>query len=184
MFTYDVRNRETSEQWLDSAGKPIYTFQFTYDAAGELTSASDPDSSYTYTYDLLGRQTSVITQGTPGVPEVALSYGYDRDGNTLTVSDTINGIADGTEGMTYDTLNRETADHANRQRCGQRAGQPEVRPGQRDKQHRPLRGCGRDARVASTSYMYNKDGLPTAQTDCQGHEDLASIAGPMMTTIG
>ena len=61
-------------------GKPIYTFQFTYDAAGELTSATSPDSSYAYTYDLLGRQTTVDNRGTPGVPEVTLSYTFDSRG--------------------------------------------------------------------------------------------------------
>jgi hypothetical protein len=35
----------------------VNTLDFTYDAAGQMTSASDDNSSYDYTYDSLGRVT-------------------------------------------------------------------------------------------------------------------------------
>jgi RHS repeat-associated protein len=108
VYTYDSRNRQTSEQWLDATGAPIRTFRFTYDASGARTSASDPDSSYTFTDDANGRLTSVDNRGTPGVPDVVLSYDYDTAGNEVSVTDTINGQASGLQSMTYDPLNRMT----------------------------------------------------------------------------
>ncbi|MFQ4138137.1 peroxidase family protein [Nodosilinea sp. PGN35] len=107
-FTYDALNRQTQEQWLDGQGNLLRAQTLTYDAASQLTAASDPVSTYAYTYDLAGRLTSVTNAGTPGVPSVVLSYGYDAVNNLTTVTDTINGVQAGTETASYDALNRVT----------------------------------------------------------------------------
>jgi YD repeat-containing protein len=41
-----------------------------YDAASQLTSASDPDAALAYTRDNLGRVTSVDNNGTPGLEQI------------------------------------------------------------------------------------------------------------------
>jgi RHS repeat-associated protein len=105
-FTYDALNRETAENWLDNTGNPIRSITSTYDAAGQLTSVTDPDSTYKFSYDAKGRQIGVDNTGTPGVPNVLLNYTYDSEDNLLSVSDTINGEVKGTTAYTYDNLNR------------------------------------------------------------------------------
>ncbi|MEG4918861.1 hypothetical protein QUB12_38240, partial [Microcoleus sp. B7-D4] len=105
-FTYDALNRETAENWLNTTGNPIRTITSTYDAASQLTSIKDPDSTYQFSYDPKGRQIAVDNTGTPGVPNVLLNYTYDDEDNLLSVSDTINGAAKGNTAYTYDTLNR------------------------------------------------------------------------------
>lgn len=105
-FTYDALNRETAENWLNDTGNPIRSITSTYDAANQLTSVKDPDSTYQFSYDLKGRKIGVDNTGTPGVPNVLLNYTYDSGDNLLSVSDTINGAAKGTTAYTYDNLNR------------------------------------------------------------------------------
>ncbi|XHL98716.1 MAG: FG-GAP-like repeat-containing protein [Microcoleus anatoxicus] len=105
-FTYDALNRETAENWLNATNNPIRTITSTYDAANQLTSVKDPDSTYQFSYDPKGRQIAVDNTGTPGVPNVLLNYTYDDQDNLLSVKDTINGAAKGNTAYTYDTLNR------------------------------------------------------------------------------
>lgn len=107
-YLYDDLDRQTEEIWLDTAGNPIRTFSYTYDAADQLTAVRDPDSAYTYTYDLAGRLITVDNAGTPGVPNVLLTYTYDAVNNMLTVTDTIEGQVSGLEEYTYDALDRVT----------------------------------------------------------------------------
>ncbi len=107
-YTYDTDGRETNEEWLRSQGtvmQVIYTATYTYDQAGELTGASDPYSSYTYTYDKAGRETSVSNAGTPGVPTVTLSFGYDAFGNRTSLSDSLGGSIS----YAFDAANRLTS---------------------------------------------------------------------------
>jgi YD repeat-containing protein len=105
---FDALNRRTSEEWLDGSGTAIRTFRYSYDAAGQTTGASDPDSSYAYTYDLAGRPATVDNLGTPGVPNVVLSYAYDAAGNRISAADSIAGAARGVEAVRYDALVRVT----------------------------------------------------------------------------
>jgi YD repeat-containing protein len=107
-YDYDELNRQTREQWLYDQSGVLRTIAFDYDAASQLTSASDPDSTYTYTYDLAGRLATVDNTGPPGVPPVLLTYGYDDVNNLTSVADTINGVQAGTEDFAYDDLNRVT----------------------------------------------------------------------------
>jgi RHS repeat-associated protein len=107
-YDYDELNRQTQEEWLDDQANLLRTISFGYDAASQLTSASDPDSTYTYTYDLAGHLETVDNTGTPGVPAVVLIYGYDEVNNLTSVTDTLNGTPAGTETFSYDDLNRVT----------------------------------------------------------------------------
>ncbi|MCA9166627.1 MAG: VCBS repeat-containing protein [Planctomycetales bacterium] len=107
-FAYDNLNRQTAEEWFDLEGNLVRTLSFGYDAASQLLTANDPDSSYTYAYDKLGRTTSVDNVGTPVSPRVLLEYAYDAVGNRLSVHDSINGLASGLERFQYDGLNRTT----------------------------------------------------------------------------
>ena len=64
-----------------TAGTLVRTLSYTYDAASQLTAASDPDSSYAISYDNLGRVLTVDNNGTSGVPRVILTSAYDVVGN-------------------------------------------------------------------------------------------------------
>jgi RHS repeat-associated protein len=86
-YTYDQAGRETSQTWVNGN----YTANFAYNADGQLTSASDPFSSYSYSYNALGQETNVSNAGTPGVPTVTLNYSYDGFGNLSGVSDSLGG---------------------------------------------------------------------------------------------
>jgi RHS repeat-associated protein len=108
-FSYDALDRETTENWTDANGNSIRTISYTYDAASQLTSVQDLDSSYSYTYDLAGRLTSVDNAGTNGVPNVRLNYSYDAVNNLVSTVDTINGRVRGITAYTYDALNRAIA---------------------------------------------------------------------------
>ena len=113
LFAYDALNRETGEQWYDSSDNLSNVIAYTYDLDGELYTAGDDSSSYTYGYNSLGQQISVDnngsqTNGTPGVPDVVLGSAYDAAGNRTSLSATIGGTADFVNAYTYDDLNRQT----------------------------------------------------------------------------
>ena len=52
-----------------------------------MLTATDPDSTYTFTYDALNRLHTVDNAGTPGAPNVVLTYGYDAQGNVVLTQD-------------------------------------------------------------------------------------------------
>lgn len=108
-FTYDDLNRQTTEEWQDEFGTPEREITFAYDAVGQLLTATDPDSNFSYAYDDASRLTTVDTSGTPGAPDVMLAYTYDAVGNRLSATETIEGLINGTETFTYDALNRQTS---------------------------------------------------------------------------
>lgn len=86
-YAYDALNRLTSETWWDG-GSEVRRFDYTYDAAGRMLSAAGPDSAYEFTHDPdLDRLLSVTNAGTPGVPEVTLTYEYDAKGNVTSMRD-------------------------------------------------------------------------------------------------
>jgi RHS repeat-associated protein len=107
-FAYDALDRRTEERWLDGAGNPLRTFEFAYDAASQLLTATDPDSAYAYSYDAAGRTVGSTNAGTPGAPTVAFTFDYDAVNNLLARSDTIDGAASGMNAHQYDALNRPT----------------------------------------------------------------------------
>ena len=69
-----------------------------YDRAGRETSIKDAFSAYALTYDNADRLTGVDNNGTPGMPRVILTYGYDADGNRTGLDDNFNGLTS----YTYD----------------------------------------------------------------------------------
>ena len=105
-WTYDALNRTQQENWLDNGGNSVNNIAYTYDIASQLIAVDDANSSYQFTYDEKGRQTSVDNSGTPGAPNVKLSYNYDNLDNLLSVSETINGKEAGITNYSYDELNR------------------------------------------------------------------------------
>ena len=105
-FEYDGLNRQIAENWLDNQGNTIRTTTSEYDAASQLIATFDPDSAYAFDYDMLGRLIEVDNAGTPGVPNVILTYDYDYKGNIISVSDTIDGVAGATTTYDYDELDR------------------------------------------------------------------------------
>jgi RHS repeat-associated protein len=105
-FTYDALNRQTEENWLASNGSVIRSTQSFYDPLNQLVGLTDPSSSYSYSYDLNGRLKTVSNFGTPGVPTVLFTYGYDNTGNVTSVTEAINGVTSSTTAYTYDSLNR------------------------------------------------------------------------------
>ena len=61
---------------------------------------------YNFIYDELGRVVTVDNAGTPGVPNVVLTYNYDAEGNIISVSDAIDGEPGATTAYNYDELDR------------------------------------------------------------------------------
>jgi RHS repeat-associated protein len=104
-FTLDNLHRETAEKWM-SGGSSIYTISYAYNADNQVTSASDPDSSYAYSYDNLGRVTSLDNSGTPNIPHVVLSNQYDLMNDRTQLTATVAGTADFINAYSYDADQR------------------------------------------------------------------------------
>ena len=74
---------------------------YTYDAAGNLTGVTDPDSQLTMAYDLVNRLMSVSTTGSSNQPSVTLGYTSDPTGHRLSVRGPL-----GVSNYAYDALAR------------------------------------------------------------------------------
>src|SRR5438874_1831217 len=73
-------------------------------SANRLTSETDNFSSYALGYDNANRLTSVDNNGTPNMPRVILTYGYDNFSNRTSIADN----SGATENLTYDSDNNLT----------------------------------------------------------------------------
>jgi YD repeat-containing protein len=100
-FTYNNDQQLTAENWM-SGSTVVATMAYGYDLAGDLTSASDPNSSYAFAYDGDGDVTSVDNSGTPNVPDVVLTSGYDAMGDRTSLAATIAGTVDFINNYSYD----------------------------------------------------------------------------------
>ncbi len=104
-FDYDALGRMTAQYWYNASGTLTETFTSTYDAAGDLLTATNNAGTYTMQYDALSQVTAVAEPY-----GVALSFGYDSVGNRTSVKDyeTVGGTL--TAGFsiysTYDGSNR------------------------------------------------------------------------------
>jgi RHS repeat-associated protein len=108
-YTYDNLYRRTQENWLDEYESSVRTIDWTYDAAGQLTAASDPAADYTYTYDALGRATT-LTHDIVGLgSQVIMNHTFDALGNRTQLAATIGSTADFVTEYTYDALRRMTS---------------------------------------------------------------------------
>ena len=84
------------------------TLSLTYDAADQITAASDPAASYSYTLDKLGRVTSETQTISSLTPSIVLASTWDKNNNRLSLASTIGGTADFKNEYNYDNLNRMT----------------------------------------------------------------------------
>jgi RHS repeat-associated protein len=100
-FTYNNDQQLTAENWM-SGSTVVATMAYGYDLAGDLTSASDPNSAYAFGYNGDGDVTSTDNNGTPNVPHVVLTNTFDLMGDRLTQSATIAGTADFINNYGYD----------------------------------------------------------------------------------
>ena len=76
-YVYDNLNRNIAEKWLNSSNSVIETIAFAYDAAGQLTQASDSAGTYTYSYDNLGRPTTQDQQLSGLTPQLEYTSQYN-----------------------------------------------------------------------------------------------------------
>ena len=88
-FSYDQNGRLLTEQWFAASnGALVETITFTYDILGNMKTAQNANSKYTYGYDQLNRVTSVDNlDPSPDTPRVILNYEYDLQGNLIRTSD-------------------------------------------------------------------------------------------------
>ncbi|MEX2120071.1 MAG: RHS repeat-associated core domain-containing protein [Pirellulales bacterium] len=103
-FARDNVGRVTAEEWLDAAQTPIHTISYVHDAASQLTSVSDAYSSYAFGYNDAGWLTSKDNSGTPGVPNVVLTHGYNAFGERTSRADNLGGST----AFTFDQAHRMT----------------------------------------------------------------------------
>src|SRR6185436_9972180 len=85
-FTYDASHRLTRETWNTTPPR-VTTYEYWPD--GTVRRASDPNSSIQFTYTSTGQVQTVDTSGTPGIPNLLLTYGYDKTGNITSVTDSL-----------------------------------------------------------------------------------------------
>src|SRR5262249_7075209 len=98
-YSYDADNQVTGEAWLNGAATDNL-LTYTHDADGNVLTARDLHSAYTYTYDPLDRMTE--QQGPWGA---TLSYTYDPNSNVVGLRDNLGG----TTTSTYDALDQLTS---------------------------------------------------------------------------
>jgi RHS repeat-associated protein len=91
-----------------------------YDNLGDMLTAADDNSSYTFTYNVLGQQTSADNNGsgpsgvtgTRGVPDVLLTASYDTLGDRTALDATVgpsgSGTADFQNAYAFDSFGNET----------------------------------------------------------------------------
>ena len=107
-FEYDDLGRRTGETWLNPDGTVANELAYAYDAVGNLLTAADNASEFSYSFDFRNRVLTKDNAGSPNAPNVVLTYTYDDVGNVLSVTDTVDGQAGATTSYQYDALNRTT----------------------------------------------------------------------------
>jgi choice-of-anchor C domain-containing protein len=155
-FTYDALNRNTLENWLAADGSTVHVIASTYDKAGNLLTANDPDAKLSYTYDALNRVKTATTEY-PGtsVPVTTLTYGYDANGNRKSVVDNF--------GVRVDSVYSDRNELLSRTMQGGGVSAARVEFEYADNGERKLLERFSDATgtnlVGSTSYAYFANGL-------------------------
>ncbi len=99
-YSYDLAGHRNTESWFAVGGAQTQTQTFTYDGAGRLTSAADPDGTYTLAYDAANRVSHVAEPFGLG-----LTMGYDAASNRTSVQDSLGGVTT----ATFDARNMQTA---------------------------------------------------------------------------
>ncbi|RCS55778.1 choice-of-anchor D domain [Bremerella cremea] len=106
-YSYDNLQRRTVERWWNGSSYDRY-LTYKYDAASQLTEASDPDATYTFTYDNLGRNTSTEHDLAALGFDVVIDETYDALGRRTGLAAEIDGTDDLVNSYAYDYLNRMT----------------------------------------------------------------------------
>ena len=101
-FVWDAADRLVAETWDTT---PPTTTELAYNDAGDLLSLTTPDYTLTATYDAAGRMATISNAGSPGVPEVVLTYTYTKTDLVASVSDSLGGVTR----YLYDGLSRLVA---------------------------------------------------------------------------
>ncbi len=96
-YTYDAVGRELTETWKPTATTTTIdnVVTYTYGLDGQMTSAQDYNSTYNYSYGpTTGLLEKVDDAGTPGLPQVTLTYALSGLGVTESVQDSMGGEVD------------------------------------------------------------------------------------------
>ncbi len=96
-YTYDAAGRELTETWKPTATTTTIdnVVTYTYGLDGQMTSASDFSSTYAYAYNsTTGLLQTIDDNGTPGLPQVTLTYAMSGFGVTESVQDSMGGEVD------------------------------------------------------------------------------------------
>ena len=98
-YEYDQCHRKIRETWNTIPSRTLF---FEYNDNGQITFASDPDSSVSFDYWLTGELRNFESTGIPGIGTIRLSYDYDDNGNLIQVADDIGGRTE----YRYDAFDR------------------------------------------------------------------------------
>jgi RHS repeat-associated protein len=105
-ISYDLQGRETGETYSGNYAPPAVSY--TYDAAGNLLTASGGYGSYTFTYDAANRLATIVDPGS-----VTLTPSYDSAGNRTQLTDSRGGtttsVYDAARNLTSRTFTDGTA---------------------------------------------------------------------------
>jgi RHS repeat-associated protein len=107
VWEYDNRYRNTAEKWYDGSTL-VRTLSFTYNAASQLTAASDPAATYGFTLDNLGRVTTESQDLSGLTPQLQYVSTYDAASRRTQLQAKIGGTNDFKNTFTYDNLHRLT----------------------------------------------------------------------------
>ena len=124
-FTFDNLHRQTMEQWMNG-NSVVRTITTTYDADNEVTSMSDPDSAFAFTFNGDGQRLTLDNSGTPNIPHVVLTSGYDLAGDHTSLSATVNGTADFINTYEFDSDQRLTTVQQQQRTGGNGVAQKEI----------------------------------------------------------
>jgi RHS repeat-associated protein len=89
-FIYDDASRLITEQWRDGTTVKN-SVNYGYDAASELTSATDNNSANSFAYDSRSRMVSADNANNLNIPHVVLTSQYDLASNRTQLTDNLNG---------------------------------------------------------------------------------------------
>jgi RHS repeat-associated protein len=101
VFAYDAADRRTGETWISTGNATVNQLSYTYDANGNLLTASDNSGTYTNVYD---SQNRLISQTNP--QGMTLAYQYDAAGRVIQRADSFGGVLN----YVYDNADRLTSE--------------------------------------------------------------------------
>ncbi len=106
-FTYDNLHRRTQEKWM-SGSTVLNTFNYNFDSASQLTSASATGTQMAYTFDNLGRVLTASNAGTTNIPTTVQTNVYDANSRRTQQTATVASVADYKNTWTWDNASRQT----------------------------------------------------------------------------